>query len=96
MRRCKHSTATYSLEGKVKPWVYSCECSLEGRGESPGEALSAFRAEDERSYVEALKLKRSVGFDLAAHEEAAIAYSPYGTAASCNVYHARSFLLGSA
>ena len=96
MGRCKHGAGTFSLQGISKPWVWSCpDCGLEGRGESPREALSAFGLEDERNYVEALILKRNVGWGLAAHEERAIAYSSYGTAASCNVRHARSFLLGS-
>ncbi len=43
----------------------------------------------ERRYVEGLMRKRERGFDLAAHEEAAIAYSPFGTAAGCA---ARGFL----
>ncbi len=46
----------------------------------------------ERRRVEELLGKREAGFDLAAHEEAAIAYSPFGTAAGCP---ATAFLLGS-
>ncbi len=46
----------------------------------------------ERRRVEELLRKQEAGVDLAAHEEAILAYSPFGTAASC---HATGFLLGS-
>ncbi len=46
----------------------------------------------ERRRVEELLEKKRRGFDLAAHEEAILAYSPFGTAASCP---ATAFLLGS-
>lgn len=84
MARCKHNEATYSLQGCVKPWVFSCGCGAAGRGESPGEALTAFSDDAERRLVEGLMLKRSLGWDLAGHETVAIAYSRYGSAPSCH------------
>lgn len=47
----------------------------------------------EKRRVEELLEKRRRGFDLAAHEEVVIAYSPFGTGQTC---HATGFLLGSA
>ncbi len=64
--------------------------------QDPLERLAIYRrecaAEKEKRRVEELLGKREAGFDLAAHEEAAIAYSPFGTAAGCP---ARGFFLGS-
>lgn len=97
VKPCSHNTAAFALQGRVKPWIYSCECGAIGRGESPGEALSSFSGDVEKRLVEGLKFKRSLGWDLAAHEELAIAYSVHGSAPACHHRHPHeNFLLGSA
>ncbi len=58
--------------------------------EANGLARLAYWQEKRR--VEELLEKKRRGLDLAAHEEAVIAYSQWGTAAGCA---ARGFLLGS-
>lgn len=62
-------------------------------GASFAEAVQRLAWWQEKRRVEDLLRKREAGFDLAAHEEAAIAYSPFGTAAGGP---ARGFFLGSA
>ena len=95
---CTHPEAVYTHErGSSAPWGRLCpSCGAETEGHaSPEATLSAFGLSAERRYVENLMLRQSVGEVLKPHEEAAVGYSPYGTAASCNVRHARSFVLGS-
>jgi hypothetical protein len=58
----------------------------------PFDGLARLAYWQEKRRVEELLEKRRRGFDLAAHEEAMIAYSPFGTAAGCA---AGGFFVGS-
>ncbi len=71
--------------------------NLDNLPEAPLERLAMYRNEraheEEKRRVEELLEKRRRGFDLAAHEEAIIAYSPFGTGQHCA---STGFFLGSA
>lgn len=49
----------------------------------PTEGLQRLSYWQEKRRVEELLEKRRRGIDLAAHEEAAVAYSPFGSASRC-------------
>jgi hypothetical protein len=89
---CPHDEAHFMPTVVEGVWERVCECcGLRAYGVSLAEAKRVFGQEAERVLVEGLMRKREAGLDLAAHEEAAIAYSPYGTAARCRTM---GFFLG--
>ncbi len=69
---CPHSRAAYRLD-RPERWALACpDCRLSGSGRSAEEARVSY-----------LLARREAGEALARAEEAAIAYSPWGTAAGC-------------
>lgn len=65
-------------------WEYGCRsCGLRASGLTLEAAKTLFGLRAEKIKVRALMEKRVGGESLAAHEEAMIAYSPFGTASRC-------------